>query len=171
MTVNEQKRQLEHDFQKFEGSIQEKEGLIQELMSSLLEKESFIRNSVIEKEGEMSKLKSFYEKEIQFHRKNEEEKNLIYDQLMEKLITNEKLLQNKQNTLNYFQENYQKALKEKEAMENAYRQKQEKNAAVVKNLEGEKEEIERKLEEVAEKFEKTNKQYVFILIPPKSHTY
>ena len=128
-------------------------------MGSLLEKESFIRNSVIEKEGEMTKLKAFYEKEIQFHRKNEEEKNLIYDQLMEKLITNEKLLQNKQNTLNYFQENYQKALKEKEAMENAYRQKQERNATAVKTLEGEKEEVERKLEEVEEKLEKAQKQY------------
>jgi len=91
----------------------------------LIEKESYIRNSTIEKDSELSKIKENYEQEIGFYKKNEQEKNQIYENLMNKLVQGEKLLQTKQNTLQYFQENYQKILKDKENIEGQLKQKSE----------------------------------------------
>lgn len=121
----EQKKLVESSLKKFEGSMTEKENMIQELMGNLIEKESYIRNSTIEKDSELSKLKESYETEIGFYKKNEQEKNQIYENLMNKLLQGEKLLQTKQNTLTYFQENYQKILKEKESIEAQLKQKSE----------------------------------------------
>jgi len=123
--LSEQKKLVESSLKKFEGSIHEKETMIQELMGNLIEKESYIRNSTIEKDSELSKIKENYEQEIGFYKKNEQEKNQIYENLMNKLVQGEKLLQTKQNTLQYFQENYQKILKDKENIEGQLKQKSE----------------------------------------------
>ena len=45
--------------------------MIQELMGNIIEKESYIRNSAIEKD-EVKKLKEIYEQEIGFFMKNEQ---------------------------------------------------------------------------------------------------
>ena len=158
--IIDQKRHYEANYKKIEGSIQEKETMIQELMGNLIEKESYIRNSVIEKDSEFSKLKENYEQEIGFYKKSEAEKNMIYENLMNKLLQGEKLLQTKQNTLTYFQENYQKILKEKEALEAQLKTKSENLLVTNQKLENSQEtlsNLDKRLKEYSKNLEMLQK--------------
>lgn len=72
MSFTDQKRYYEENMKKVEGGIQEKEGKIKNLMNDLLQKESFIRNSIYDKNQEFERIKQEYlklvehkEKEIQ----------------------------------------------------------------------------------------------------------
>lgn len=159
--ILEQKRSFEQNYRSLSGSIHEKETMIQDLMGSLLEKESYIRNSVLEKDSELMKLKENYEAEIGFYKKSESEKAQIYENLMNKLVQGEKLLQTKQSTLAYFQENYQKVLKEKDQIEEILKRKEEALSNTTINLESSKlslVEFEKKLKENSRNLETLNKE-------------
>lgn len=156
----EEKKHVEANVKKFEGSMQEKETMIQELMGSLIEKESYIRNSVIEKDSELTKLRETYEQEIGFYKKNEQEKNQIYDNLMNKLLQGEKLLQSKQSTLAYFQENYQKVLKEKESLDSQYKEKSHALVQMTQSLESSQQTLatlEKRLKELSSQLDTLTK--------------
>lgn len=60
MSFTDQKRYYEENMKKFEGGIQEKEGKIKNLMNDLLQKESFIRNSIYDKNQEFERIKQEY---------------------------------------------------------------------------------------------------------------
>ena len=60
MSFTDQKRYYEENMKKFEGGIQDKEGKIKHLMNDLLQKESFIRNSIYDKNQEFERIKNEY---------------------------------------------------------------------------------------------------------------